>query len=252
MEQKLIWFLCSFVLALMVVSVISILRLNRIQKQNLALKLAFEEHQEALECKVQERTLTLDIALKELESANQELARKNQIDTLTGLNNRTSYDERIHAEFRRSKRSLSPLSLVIIDIDHFKAVNDTYGHLAGDKCLLWLAQTIQKTIRRESDTAFRYGGEEFCIILPVTDAKGAFILSEALRKAIENEAFHFENQVINITISCGIFTYIQQETFEPEKIFSAADKALYHAKNTGRNKTVMHSQEEAIADLPTK
>lgn len=198
--------------------------------------------QEELENRVQERTLELNIALQELEEANHELEQKNTLDALTGLFNRRFYDQKILAEYRRSKRNLTPLSLVIIDIDHFKSVNDTYGHLAGDECLVWISKHIKKSLKRSADMAFRYGGEEFCLILPDTDAKGAMIFAEHLRKSIIQKAYEYNDISIPLTISNGIFTYIQQDNIMPEQIFSCADQALYQAKHEGRNQTREFSQ----------
>ena len=196
-----------------------------------------QEGQDLLEDRVQERTLELHIALQELEEANRELEQKNTLDELTGLFNRRFYDQKILAEYRRSKRNLTTLSLIIIDIDHFKLVNDNYGHLAGDECLVWLSNHIKQSLKRSSDMAFRYGGEEFCIILPDTDEKGGMALAEALRKNIEQQICTHNDIQIPLTISSGIFTYIQQDDVQPEQIFSRADKALYEAKNQGRNQT---------------
>jgi diguanylate cyclase (GGDEF)-like protein len=196
-----------------------------------------QDNQDLLEERVQERTLELNIALQELESANQELERKNVLDELTGLHNRRFYDQKILAEYRRSRRNLTALSLVIIDIDHFKAVNDNYGHLAGDQCLVWLSKYIKESLKRSADKAFRYGGEEFCLILPNTDGEGALLLAEQLRLAICEHTFIFQEIEIPLTISCGICTYHQQIDIGPEQIFAGADKALYQAKHNGRNQT---------------
>jgi len=201
-----------------------------------------QESQDQLEEKVQERTLELNIALHELEEVNNELKQKNTLDELTGLFNRRSYDQKILAEYRRSKRNLTTLSLVLIDIDYFKVVNDTHGHLAGDQCLVWLGEQIKKCLKRSADMAFRYGGEEFCLILPDTDSLGAIALAEALRKDIAKQPCVYkntENKVIeiSITISAGISTYSQQQSIQPEQLFANADKALYKAKDAGRNQT---------------
>ena len=203
-----------------------------------------QESQELLEQHVQERTLELNIALQELEVANQELALKNTLDELTGLNNRRFYDQKILAEFRRSKRNLTPLSVVIIDIDHFKMVNDTYGHQAGDLCLKNLAGIIKGNLKRSTDIGCRYGGEEFCLIIPDTDILGAIELAENLRQKVTTATFEFEQQIIKITISCGVATYTQQDDASPEKLFAAADKALYQAKNNGRNQTWQFSLDD--------
>jgi diguanylate cyclase (GGDEF)-like protein len=194
-----------------------------------------KEGQNLLEERVQERTLELHIALQELEEANRELKQKNTLDELTGLFNRRYYDQKILAEYRRSKRNLTPLSLIIIDIDHFKTVNDSYGHLAGDQCLVWLSNHLKESLKRSTDMAFRYGGEEFCIILPDTDENGAIAFAEALRKIIEHRVCTYKSIEISLTISSGVFTYIQQDNIKPEQIFTRADKALYEAKNNGRN-----------------
>jgi len=196
-----------------------------------------QDSQDLLEERVQERTLELNIALQELESANQELERKNVLDELTGLHNRRFYDQKILAEYRRSRRNLTALSLVLIDIDYFKSVNDNHGHLAGDQCLIWLAKYIKESLKRSADKAFRYGGEEFCLILPNTDAEGALLLAEHLRLAVCEQTFVFQDIEIPLTISCGICTYQQQVDIGPEQIFSGADKALYKAKNDGRNQS---------------
>jgi diguanylate cyclase (GGDEF)-like protein len=196
-----------------------------------------EDSQDLLEERVQERTLELNIALQELESANQELERKNVLDELTGLHNRRFYDQKILAEYRRSRRNLTALSLVLIDIDHFKSVNDNHGHLAGDQCLIWLSTQIKQSLKRSADKAFRYGGEEFCLILPNTDAEGALLLAEQLRILVSEQAFQFQDTEIPLTISSGICTYQQQADIGPEQIFSGADKALYQAKHDGRNQT---------------
>jgi diguanylate cyclase (GGDEF)-like protein len=196
-----------------------------------------EDSQDLLEERVQERTLELNIALQELESANQELERKNVLDELTGLHNRRFYDQKILAEYRRSRRNLTALSLVLIDVDHFKSVNDNHGHLAGDHCLIWLSTHIKQSLKRTADKAFRYGGEEFCLILPNTDAAGALLLAEQLRLVICEQAFQFQDTEIPLTISCGICTYQQQADIGPEQIFAGADKALYQAKHNGRNQT---------------
>lgn len=207
---------------------------ERAQEELLKLK---SQGQEELENRVQERTLELNIALQELEEVNRELEQKNTLDELTGLFNRRFYDQKIIAEYRRSKRNLTPLSLVLIDIDHFKVVNDTYGHLAGDHCLTWLSEQIQQSLKRSADMAFRYGGEEFCLILPDTDEKGAEALAESLRIQIAEQPCIYKNLSITLTISNGIFTYHQQDNVMPEQIFSSADKALYQAKHNGRNQT---------------
>ena len=194
-----------------------------------------EQGQELLESRVQERTLELNIALQELETANQKLQEKNTLDELSGLYNRRYYDQKIISEFRRSRRNLTPLSFILVDIDHFKKVNDNYGHLAGDKCIVEIARVMKSLLRRSSDIGCRYGGEEFCLILPETDEKGAFTLAQEVCESVRQQHILSNDNVINLTISCGVTTYQQDKDVTPEIIFASADKALYKAKQAGRN-----------------
>jgi len=221
----------------------STLTSQKAQEELLALQ---EEDQEQLESRVQERTLELNIALQELEHANKELAEKNTLDELTGLYNRRHYDQKMIAEHRRSRRNLTPLSLVMIDIDHFKSVNDTHGHLAGDQCLVWLATKIKTCLGRGTDIGCRYGGEEFCLILPETDTAGAIALAEELRLSVCDQAVQFQDLNIDLTISCGVSTYQQEAEALPEHLFSAADKALYVAKDNGRNQVQQQKLTEVL------
>ncbi len=194
-----------------------------------------QEGQELLESRVQERTLELNIALQELEVANQELKDKSTIDELSGLYNRRYYDQKSLAEFRRSRRNLTPLSLIIVDIDHFKKVNDNYGHLMGDKCIIATAKIIKSLLRRSTDIGCRYGGEEFCLILPETDAKGALALAQEVCQTIREQRVFGNETQISLTVSCGVTTYHQEKNITPEAIFASADSALYKAKQAGRD-----------------
>ncbi len=202
------------------------------QQKLLALQ---EESQEQLESRVQERTLELNIALQELEVVNQELKEKNTLDELSGLFNRRYYDQKIMAEFRRSRRNLTPLSLVVIDIDRFKLVNDNYGHLTGDKCIVAVAKMIKSLLRRSTDVGCRYGGEEFCLILPETDDKGALALAQEICQSLRGQRIFADELAIDLTVSCGVTTYQQEKNVTPEAIFASADKALYKAKQAGRD-----------------
>jgi diguanylate cyclase (GGDEF)-like protein len=199
------------------------------------LLLVQQEGQELLESRVQERTLELNIALQELEVANQELKEKTTFDELSGLYNRRYYDQKILAEFRRSRRNLTPLSLILVDIDHFKKVNDNYGHLTGDKCIVETAKMIKFLLRRSTDVGCRYGGEEFCLILPETDEKGALALAQEVCQNISQQQILSNENIINLTVSCGVTTYQQEKNVSSEVIFASADRALYKAKQAGRN-----------------
>jgi diguanylate cyclase (GGDEF)-like protein len=202
------------------------------QKDMLALQ---ENATEDLEYKVQERTLELEIALRELSETNRELQEKNTLDALTGIRNRSYFDKKYQAEVRRSRREQTQLSVVMLDIDHFKNVNDQYGHLVGDECIKTVAHTLEKALKRPSDDVCRYGGEEFALILPSTNLEGALTLVEQLRDEIEKTTIQAENVSVNITISAGIGTAIADLNQAEDIILALADRQLYAAKNAGRN-----------------
>ena len=194
-----------------------------------------ENATEALEYKVQERTLELEVALRELSEKNQELEEKNTLDALTGIRNRSYFDKKYQAEVRRSRREQTQLSIVMLDIDHFKKVNDEYGHLVGDECIKTVAKMLQKSLKRPSDDVTRYGGEEFALILPNTNLEGAMVLVEQLRVEIETTAIKCEDVSIHITVSAGVGTSVAELNRPEDSILALADKQLYAAKNAGRN-----------------
>jgi diguanylate cyclase (GGDEF)-like protein len=136
---------------------------------------------------------------------------------------------------RRSRREQTQLSIVMMDIDHFKNVNDKYGHLVGDECIKCVANTLNKALKRPSDDVCRYGGDEFALILPSTDLEGALVLVEQLRDKIEKASIQDSNVSINITISAGIGTAIADLNQPEDNILALADKQLYAAKRAGRN-----------------
>ncbi len=153
-------------------------------------------------------------------------------DALTGLYNRRHFDNTVEREFMRSKRYGGDLSLAIIDIDFFKKVNDTYGHLCGDYVLKEVAYLIMDNFRK-TDFVFRYGGEEFVVILTETDIKSSQIPLERLRKKIEEYPFVFNGKPLNVTISTGVSSNNAEDM---ETFLDNADKALYRAKQAGRNR----------------
>lgn len=172
-----------------------------------------------------------------LERANEQLAKLSMTDRLTGLLNRGTWENLVDAEYERYRRYGQATSLVMFDIDHFKPVNDNYGHLAGDEVIRHTAQTTRNNIR-QSDSAGRYGGEEFGIILPETDAENARIICERIRESIEKSTVETSAGNITYTISMGI----AQLTDEPENYMQwmqKADEALYAAKESGRNRVVV-------------
>jgi diguanylate cyclase (GGDEF)-like protein len=157
-------------------------------------------------------------------------------DGLTGLFNHRHFQERVAEELSRLQRFSNPLSLLMLDIDYFKKINDTYGHPVGDSVLKEVARIIKKTIRN-IDVAARYGGEEFAVILIETGAKGAMKMAERLRKTILNARFSSEKKEFSITVSIGISTFPEGGTHK-EDLIENADNALYHAKDSGRNQSV--------------
>lgn len=155
-------------------------------------------------------------------------------DPLTGLWNRRHLEETLEAEFKRAKRYNKELSLMIIDLDHFKYINDTYGHMAGDEVLRQVSYKI-KECQRETDFIARYGGEEIVVILPETDLKTSIGVANDIRETIAKEPVLFESYVINVTTSVGVSS-LRGEHNDYSAIFAEADEALYNAKRLGRNR----------------
>lgn len=173
---------------------------------------------------------------QELQTANEKLRELATKDGLTGLFNHRYFQEALDREISRALRYEKPLTLVLLDIDHFKKVNDTYGHPAGDVVLKVISAMLKKVVR-ESDLVARYGGEEFASILPETDLKGGAILAERLRRAVEATEIPAGNETLKVTISLGVTTYNHSAgTGGKAALISAADKGLYHSKESGRNK----------------
>ncbi len=154
-------------------------------------------------------------------------------DALTGLPNRLAYDERITVEYKYWQRYKTPLSLLIWDIDLFKNINDSFGHKAGDKTLAIVAQLLSDNCR-ETDFIARFGGEEFVMLLPNTVSKNAFDMAEKIRVLVAKTSFNHNSELIQLTISCGISEYTEND--DHEVVFERADKALYLSKEQGRNK----------------
>jgi len=164
------------------------------------------------------------------------LIEMNTKDSLTGVYNRKFLESQLRNELKRFKRAQRPFGLIMLDIDFFKKINDTHGHLCGDFVLKSLASSVLSTIR-STDILARYGGEEFFCLLPETDIDNATHLAETLRMAVENKTFTFQNIPMQITISLGV-TGMHPEIESPEALIKKADDALYEAKRTGRNKVI--------------
>ena len=177
----------------------------------------------------------------DLQRANEELLRLSSTDSLTGLANRRTFDRTLEKECARIRRSSAQLSLVLFDVDHFKALNDTLGHQRGDMCLAMLAGEMERVARRSVDLAARFGGEEFAMILPNTGAEGARLIAETVRQAFADlNLEHPASPIASyLTVSAGVATAAHGVRCSPEKIIAAADQALYAAKRRGRNCVIM-------------
>jgi diguanylate cyclase len=154
-------------------------------------------------------------------------------DALTGIPNRLAYEDRLEQEVARWKRFGTPLVLLFWDVDHFKNVNDSFGHKAGDKVLRILASVLADNVRA-TDFVARYGGEEFVMLMTGSSLQDCFPVAEKLRKAIESTGFHFRDQAVTITASCGLAEFREGDSIE--QWFERADQALYRAKAQGRNR----------------
>lgn len=173
---------------------------------------------------------------RELMRANLELERLTRIDGLTGLGNRRYFDEYLAAEWKRSLRTGTPLSVLMIDVDHFKRYNDAYGHLAGDDVLKQVAGVIQDGASRSTDLAARFGGEEFVVILTDVPQGGAVHVAERLVQGVRDlDISHGDGKV---TISVGVATVYPRAESDPDILLNAADLALFEAKNAGRDRAV--------------
>jgi len=209
---------------------------NKEDELRLNIKISEDKNREleALNAKINKLLATLDkknVLLRELSIK----------DGLTGLYNYRFFRELLNEQYNLAKRFRFPLSCIMIDIDFFKAVNDTYGHQAGDAVLSQLSDILSRNVR-DADKAVRYGGEEFVIMLPYTDSGDAYIKAERLRQVVSEFPFIVGKNRVSITVSLGIATYADQKNIRrAEQLVIYADKALYQAKQRGRNQTVIHN-----------
>jgi diguanylate cyclase (GGDEF)-like protein len=172
----------------------------------------------------------------ELETANRELARLSHHDGLTGIPNRRFLDERLIAEIDSAQRNHRPLSLLLIDVDNFKAFNDHYGHPMGDACLIDVAHALKRACRRATDMAARYGGEEFVLVLPNCAESGAERAANIILEAVRTLSIpHVKSSQLRVTVSVGVHTAIPAREATAAELLACADQALYSAKQAGRD-----------------
>lgn len=191
-----------------------------------------------LEERVAERTRALALANETLTELNRKLETLSNTDGLLGIANRRHFNETLEHEWRRAQREHQPLSLLMIDVDHFKRYNDTYGHQAGDACLQSVAQAALSAMRRPSDLLARYGGEELVVILSNTGAQGAMEVAQAIRRNLaQRQIPHGDSPVAKqVTVSIGAATTSPDPQTHPEQLIAAADQGLYAAKEVGRDR----------------
>jgi diguanylate cyclase (GGDEF)-like protein len=186
-------------------------------------------------------SVALRFALDTSTEARQALARLLRIDALTGIASRRYFDEMFTQEWQRAQREDSDLSVVVADIDHFKAYNDHYGHVAGDQCLNAVAQALAATLHRPADLAARFGGEEFAVLLPDTPRAGAAAVAEQIRLAVLALNLPHAARVDSgkVTISLGVSCSADPGLNSARDLLRAADQALYEAKRAGRNQVAV-------------
>lgn len=202
--------------------------------QDIALK-AEEKANHKLERLILERTQKLEQTMQELNAANLKLAEQSTRDSLTGIKNKKAFDEYLYTEGLLSKREQTMLSLVMVDIDHFKTINDQFGHLAGDHVLKLITPVMQEYLKRPKDFLARFGGEEFAIVLPNTTAKGALHVAELIRDALEHLEIFWDGKRIPVTASLGVSSTIIQNADDIFRLIDIADQGMYKSKSAGRN-----------------
>ena len=186
------------------------------------------------------RTKQLEMS-RDLASANRELEKLSRQDGLTGIANRRYFDSYLVTEVRRAAREKASVSLILSDVDHFKAFNDCYGHQAGDDCLRRVAEALSSAGRRPADLAARYGGEEFAMVLPGTVLDGAVDVAQAVSRVIGGLAIPHARSAVdqNVTLSQGVVSLVPEKESASEDLIQHADQALYQAKQQGRNRYVV-------------
>lgn len=223
-----------------------------------ALYTMLRDHTHNLEQKVQERTAELLASQEMAEATAQELKRSNELlkalsdtDPLTRLYNRRFLMETLEREMHRAQRKMACLSLVMLDIDHFKRINDTYGHHNGDQVLVTTAELIQSGLRCY-DVVARYGGEEFVLVLPETPDAGALLVAERLRESVQALRFPPPMESLVVTVSLGVATFPSALVDSVDSLLRQADDALYRAKHNGRNRVETQADSACKSNLTIK
>jgi diguanylate cyclase (GGDEF)-like protein len=192
----------------------------------------------ALNIFVQSRGLEIEDSLMASKAVLEKLV---ELDGLTEIANRRAFDERLHFDFALSSRTKQPLSLLMIDVDLFKELNDTFGHVVGDEYLIKIAAAVSGKLSRITDCVARYGGEEFAVILPATDETGAMLVADKIRKGVAALGLRHPSAPKGVvTVSIGASTYEGSAICSPTDLTDSADQALYQAKRTGRNRSAFH------------
>jgi len=241
----------AFVVEVMLLSMALAERINREREQRIAAQDEVLEVERrgrvALRHTVEERTRELQQALRSLRQANEELSELSQTDPLTGLANRRTLDAVLEREFKRARRKQQPLALLMIDVDHFKRVNDEHGHPGGDACLRHLGRILKAGAARAEDLPARYGGEEFCVLLPGLDLQEGERVAERLRCAVEAAPCQYEGVEIALTASFGVSAIVAGQDITREQLLVQADDALYRAKERGRNRVELARGDSAAS-----
>jgi diguanylate cyclase (GGDEF)-like protein len=224
-------------------------RMARAERQRDQLLAELNSINQRLEKVVRERTLELEQTNRQLQQRNLMLEKLSLTDSLTSLSNRRAIEQILQNEVRRRARYPSPLTIALIDLDHFKEVNTRYLHPGGDQVLIRLGQTLNAVIR-SADTVGRLGGEEFLVVAPQTDLEGAFMLGERIRSAVERMAVDYKSQTIRITTSVGLVVAASDCHPTAEQLIHEASAVLAEAKAAGRNRCVVHQTSGCPAAEP--
>jgi len=202
---------------------------------------------------LKEANFRLQVATSQLEDANRDLTRLSTLDGLTGIPNRRMFDRTLEIEWQRALRAGSHLSVIMMDVDHFKRLNDAAGHQVGDECLRLIAKELGRAGRKAVDLVGRVGGEEFALILPGLDPFQAAEAAESARLRVERLGIPHPDSPIGatVTISLGVATAIAGQIHSTTALLGAADRALYEAKRQGRNRVVSFGQRSEFPDTRT-